>query len=408
MAIETLGKQYYEELLSNFVPYWKGKIDTEYGGVFTCIDNDGRVVLNTKKYIWSQGRFLWIMCKLKELKEFKNDNELEEHIDRTYQFLKKNALLENNHVVSALNRDGSLIPGELDNSIFADCFYILGINAYAFLYKDKAVFDHATQIYQKVCKRFESNEFMSEPYPIPKNYFSHSLPMILLNVSSELYETSQLVNHKLTESLRKDKKLYINRILKLVKESLIVELQSTDDSETLLSRHRNPGHAIESAWFIIHALEDEELTEYIEQIEQLVESSILLGWDEKYGGLFRFVDMEGGEPKGRIINEKMEGQILSTWDSKLWWPHSEALYTILLLYKLTKDEKWMKYYRKIEEYTFSTFPNRELGEWIQIRERDGKPKDEVVALPVKDPFHIMRAFLLIIELSERELSSENR
>lgn len=59
---------------------------------------------------------------------------------------------------------------------------------------------------------------------------------------------------------------------------------------------------------------------------------------------------------------------------KLWWPHSEALCTTLYLYTLTNMVEFREAYEKIFNYTFSTFPNRELGEWIQIRQRNGKPE----------------------------------
>jgi N-acylglucosamine 2-epimerase len=85
---------------------------------------------------------------------------------------------------------------------------------------------------------------------------------------------------------------------------------------------------------------------------------------------------------------------------KLWWPHSEALYTTLLFYVLTEDEKWLNYYKQMDHYIFNTFPNedKQIGEWIQIRNREGNPEEKVVALPVKDPFHIIRNFVCIIRL----------
>jgi N-acylglucosamine 2-epimerase len=83
---------------------------------------------------------------------------------------------------------------------------------------------------------------------------------------------------------------------------------------------------------------------------------------------------------------------------KLWWPHSEALYVFPYLYRLTGEPDLLERYQKAKEYVFGTFPNRELGEWIQIRKRDGTPEEKVVALPVKDPFHILRDFIKIVEL----------
>ena len=51
-------------------------------------------------------------------------------------------------------------------------------------------------------------------------------------------------------------------------------------------------------------------------------------------------------------------------------------------------------------YAYSTFPNTDpnIREWVQIRERSGDACEKVVALPVKDPYHVMRNLILIIEL----------
>ena len=86
---------------------------------------------------------------------------------------------------------------------------------------------------------------------------------------------------------------------------------------------------------------------------------------------------------------------------KLWWPHSEVLYLFPLLYKLTGNKEMKLLYEKSADYIFSVFPNNEEGEWNQICRREGIPEEKVVALPVKDPFHIMRSFIKIIELEEK-------
>ena len=55
------------------------------------------------------------------------------------------------------------------------------------------------------------------------------------------------------------------------------------------------------------------------------------------------------------------------------------------------------------DYTFGAFPNpdRAVGELVQIRTRDGKPQQKLVALPVKDPFHLPRALIYCVEVLER-------
>ena len=96
--------------------------------------------------------------------------------------------------------------------------------------------------------------------------------------------------------------------------------------------------------------------------------------------------------------------MLDDFESKLWWVHSEALYTTLLLYLETGEEAFRLWFGRVFDYAFQTFPNpdQSIGEWIQIRTRRGEPQDKVVALPVKDPYHIIRNLILIIELLERK------
>jgi N-acylglucosamine 2-epimerase len=92
--------------------------------------------------------------------------------------------------------------------------------------------------------------------------------------------------------------------------------------------------------------------------------------------------------------------MLDTWDTKIWWPHAEALYATLLAYKVTGDAAFDSMHSQLFDYVFLTFPNpdRAIGEWIQIRDRQGAPLDKCVALPVKDPYHILQDVLLMIEL----------
>jgi N-acylglucosamine 2-epimerase len=91
--------------------------------------------------------------------------------------------------------------------------------------------------------------------------------------------------------------------------------------------------------------------------------------------------------------------VIRTRDKKLWWVHSEAIYASLLAHNLTGDDALWSLFRKTLDYSLRTFPNpdRVVGEWIQSRDRQGAPVDQVVALPVKDPYDILRNLLMALE-----------
>ena len=141
---------------------------------------------------------------------------------------------------------------------------------------------------------------------------------------------------------------------------------------------------------------------HMKKTAALLSKTLSLGWDGEYGGIRLFADMDGSTPHGEIpdASEPMVKKVTGDNMSKLWWPHSEALYSTMLF---SDDEGMLTWYRKVKDYTFSTFPNREndRGEWIQIRDRAGHPENRIVALPVKDPFHIMRNLIFILELCEK-------
>ena len=160
-------------------------------------------------------------------------------------------------------------------------------------------------------------------------------------------------------------------------------------------------------WFAYEAAELCGETKWNEKIAAVAKKAIENGWDEEFGGILHFSGVAGGEPVGDatgVENEPMT-LLLSDWGSKLWWVHSEALYTSLLCYFNTGDKDFLAWFEKIFDYTFKTFPgkNPEVREWLQIRTRDGAPQDKVVALPVKDPFHITRNLVLILELLQSKM-----
>jgi len=231
--------------------------------------------------------------------------------------------------------------------------------------------------------------------------------MIMLNVSQELAGAMRELGDRESAHVDRRADSYLREIMDhFVADDLVHEMIDTSNRivpDTLLGRYINPGHTLEDMWFIMHQALANGDREPIERAATVICRTLEVGWDEEVGGLYLFADQDGGMPQGSTAGVKdhvMVRKIRNDWDSKLWWPHAEGLYATLLAFDLTGDRRLLQWYQKTRKYTFSTFPNpdTEIGEWIQIRDREGLPQEKVVALPVKDPFHIIRALILIIEL----------
>jgi N-acylglucosamine 2-epimerase len=407
-----LAAFYRSHLQDALLPFWARAVDHANGGVYTSFDNSGRVLLNRNKYTWSQGRYIWLMAHLSELcgKGLVEGDPLEyrERADRTVAFLRSHVFLESGNCAFLLSETGEKlesIPGAgFDTSVYADCFFAIGLCEHARVFGSATSLELASSLYASIRRRLSTGEVRSEPYAILPGYKAHGFPMIMLHLSEQLAAAMKAQGDPRFDSIVGDCAAYLSDIMDnfLLKDAgIVAEILAPESARgTILERHVNPGHTIECMWFAARAAGLTGLRDYIEVTARVTAQSFALGWDKEHGGLFHYVDRDGGMPKGSVSGDAFEASISATWDMKLWWPHSEALYSSLLAYSSQRDQRFLDIYRSLHRYTFSVFPNadKSVGEWIQIRNRKGVPEEKVVALPVKDPYHIMRNVMLIIEL----------
>lgn len=413
MTTDELLDFYRGHVLNDLVPFWWKAVDRQNGGIFTCFDNSGGRLVSRKKYTWSQGRFVWLWSRIARMIHASmlpgDATEYLTEASRTVVFLSNNVFLGNGNCVYVLTEDGSHIDGESrDSSIYADCFVVLGFAEYALVAQDCDVLARAFELYDRIRLRLASGSFLTDPYPIPAGYRSHSIAMILLRISEALSDAAMSMDHSRRAEIAWETVQCALQIVNVFCRddggvSELIPLQSGLE-DTLLARHATPGHIFESMWFVIRAALQYRHSEWTGPAVRAIEVAFRSGWDSEFGGIFRYVDREGGEPRGTVSAEPYEALMVDTWDTKIWWPHSEALFATLLAHATTGDDTFQVMHSTLHEYVFRTFPNadRGIGEWIQIRDRQGLPLDKCVALPVKDPYHILQDILLMIELLHSE------
>ena len=411
-----------KELSESLLFFWMDRcLDKENGGYLNCFTNDGRTLVSTDKYTWSQGRFLWVFSRLATadtpLFGRKERETFLAYAKSGRDFMMAHALLPGEPPRCAFLTDAKGAPKAVeghegyDLSISADCFVVMGFAAYALAAEDEEAFLFAKALAESVFVRYESGIYRSLPYPVPAGYRTHAKPMILTNVFCELYRAALVFDRDYAATLVGRIAACHREVFEVFadEEDLVHEFTRSDGTlaDNLFCRHVNPGHTLEDMWFQWEAADILGDGTYREQIARIVKRTMALGWDGAYGGLLHFVPCDGfptAYGPCELSDEPQMKLVLDDFGSKLWWVHSEAMYTNLLLYIKTADEEFHRLFREVFSYTYRTFPNPdpEIGEWIQIRRQDGTPQDKVVALPVKDPYHIIRNVLLIIELLERQ------
>jgi N-acylglucosamine 2-epimerase len=81
---------------------------------------------------------------------------------------------------------------------------------------------------------------------------------------------------------------------------------------------------------------------------------------------------------------------------KLWWPHNEILISSMMLYRDTRDEKYLEYFYKTYDYSMEHFYDAEYGEWYGYLRRDGKPTmPSTKGSTFKGPFHLPRMLAMV-------------
>ncbi len=167
------------------------------------------------------------------------------------------------------------------------------------------------------------------------------------------------------------------------------------DLKTPAGRLFLPGHSIEVAWFLYQMTEavpgDNSAMASIAL--DVVEGSLREGWDaEEYGGgMLYMMDIEGRPMVDCTV----------TAQAKLWWPHTEALIALTLAMVRTGDEgRWMPWLRKVHEYSYKWFADKEGGEWWGYCDRDGKKYSDAKGGNYKGCFHLPRALLMCAQFVE--------
>ena len=405
-------------LEESIVPFWWRAIDAERGGVFNCLDNTGTQRVSRDKFTWSQGRFAWLCARLADVaRRGLLDGDAAAflaHAGKTVRFLQAHAFLDDGRCAFLLSEEGAIkeaVPGGgLAPSIYADCFVVMGFAEFARVSGDRAVLDHAWRLFEHVEQRIAAGGFPTRPEPVPDGYDSHAVAMIRLNLTLVLRDACEALQDARLGEITARNVAAASRILDrfLLPGGRIAELRRIDagasypidEDGTVLARHLNPGHALEGLWMLLTVAAREGRSEWLARALEAVRFTLERGWDEAHGGILHYVDYAGGPPRGTAGTSIYEAGVRATWETKLWWVHSEAIYTTALGYQLTGDNAIREWFERVWEYAFQVFPHPDpaVGEWIQIRDRQGAPLNRVVALPVKDPYHIARNLIQVIEL----------
>jgi N-acylglucosamine 2-epimerase len=372
--LEGWSKSYKEDLTGNIMPFWmKNGWDRVNGGVYTCVDRDG-TLMDTTKSVWFQGRFAFV-CAF----AYNNVEHNEEWLaaaKSTIDFFEKYCFDKDGHMYFSVTKEG--IPLRKRRYVFSETFAAIAMSEYSLATGDRSYAEKAMNVFKDTLRFLETPGFLEAKFEPAVNLQSHSIVMILINVGSRLRAVinDPIINKQIDESIEKLRKYFMHPEFKALLESVGPNGEFVD---TCMTRTINPGHCIETAWFLM------EEARYRNWDKKLLDTALTIfnwsfdwGWDKQYGGIINFRDCKN-------LPQQDYSQ-----DMKFWWPQCEGIITSLYAYLATKDEDYIYRHKLISDWTYAHFPDKEFGEWYGYLHRDGTVAQPAKGNLFKGPFHIPR------------------
>lgn len=375
--IKSWAESYKKDLTENIMPFWmKYGLDRENGGVYTCVNRDGSL-MDTTKSVWFQGRFAFI-CSF----AYNNVEKNQEWLDAaksTLEFIEKHCFDELGHMYFSVTAEGK--PLRKRRYVFSETFAAIAMSEYALATGDQHWAKRAIQVFEDTQRFLATPGFLPAKFEADVKLQGHSIVMILINVGSCIRKVvnDPKLTQQIDESIEKLKKYFIHPEFKCLLETVG---ENGEFIDTNMTRTINPGHCIETSWFI---MEEAKLRGWdkpmFDLALQVFDWSWDWGWDKQYGGIINFRDCKN-----------LPSQDYSQ-DMKFWWPQCETIIASLYAYLGTGDEKYLYRHERISEWTYAHFPDAEYGEWYGYLHRDGTVAQPAKGNLYKGPFHIPRMMI---------------
>jgi N-acylglucosamine 2-epimerase len=355
-------RQHLEELrdrlFKEYLPYWDhGGYDKECGGFVCNLRLDGTPV-DDEKYIWYQGRGLWVYSFL--YAHFGREARYLEMARRTRDFMVKNMYLGKGEWAEKVHRDGKLIKGVgPESDVYGWLFAAIGLLEYYACTGNPDDLELAIASIQAAQKTYDSLQYRKGTLFEGLRVQGHS--MILIQVLTQLLRMQKLGEMEKLLDLHLDNLMnrFYNPDYRIANEELEHDYSRIKGKEGYMFL----GHSLESQWMVMQTALWKKDDQLFDRAKANFKRYLEMGWDHSFDGW-------GSEHYYAIAGpDRIQGADFST---KTMWAHTEILVGCMMVMEHT-DECWAReWYARTWTYIKNTFC-RGIGAWEQAVNRYGEP-----------------------------------
>ena len=388
MSLEELLADYHERLFKGYLPFWdKGGDDKKFGG-FICELNDDGSIFNDEKYIWYQGRAVWVYSFL--FNNFGKDPRFLEVAERTRNFMVEHMYAGGGKWYEHVHRDGRLKKG-IGKNVYGRLFAAAGLAEYYKAAGCEKDLELAKESIWSAVRTYDDPNYAGAfaagetNVDVPKKGLraqGHS--MVIVRILSQLltYHDDPRLEELQREHVNYITTRFWNPDYGIVNEYLLHDYSRVPGAEAYMFA----GHSLETLWMVMQEslrIKDRTLFDTCKnRIRRLLEMCwdyVFEGWGD---GDFYVFD----SPKHR------QGP---AFEVKTMWAHCEILVACMMILEHT-GEVWAKeWYERVRTFTLRTMPIEGCGVWRQAVDRYGKDVKRVgISSKRKGNFHQPRYMML--------------
>ena len=342
MPLENLLDLYRADLFEDFLPFMERHIiDHKHGGFICRTDRDGTHI-NEKKYIWYEGRGIWVYSFL-----YRHLTQNPKHLEvarRSVDFIMRHEPDDEHLWPLRYSRKGEvLLEAKVpEDRIYGDLFVAEGLAEYAAASGEKVYFEKAKGIIRKCMRIYDRSDY----YPTAgRDYLGDDYPllpgprilghwMVFLRAATQMLRTDpsdlelQSVAVRSLDAIMND---HFNPRFDLINEILNHDLSRNEAFEQFVY----PGHAAETLWMVMDEARRVSDQGLFRKAAERFFPHLEVSWDDVYGGFFPGLNHVDNNDWNMI---------------KPLWTQEEAMVGAMMLIEMTGSLRAKEWFNRTNAY----------------------------------------------------------
>ena len=354
-----------ELLKSSVVDFYLPSVDDEFGGYLQDLADDGSFTMKSEKFLVFQARQLWMFSELA-----KANIEREKSLvaaNSGFDFIQNHFRdVQHGGYFSQVARDGKVADSRKHS--YLNSFVIYAFVSYYEATQNQAALGAANRLFELLEEHAYDREFggyqeffyadwtpntdLSEPrYVGAINTKTYNTHLHLLEAFTELYRIApqSLLRQRLSELVVINTSTVRHPVHSCNIDGWTRDWKMIEEKANLRQSY---GHDVECVWLVMRAADSLQMERSVLTgwAKSLVDSSLQHGFDEKRGGLY------GGGAVGEAADDT----------TKVWWVQCEALVSMLEMFALTGEDKYMAAFEETYDFCREHQIAKQGGWWASL------------------------------------------